>query len=108
MEDEHLATYAELLKAVRQNKKQSQTRHLASQCSQSMEQASARTTAPTSLFPPCKLKGGHPAVSGRAAMVEDDEDLDVGDDVQEEGSCNTEEVEFLESRAAEPYEEYMV
>ena len=79
MEDEHPATYAELLKAASQIEKWSQARHPASQCSQSDGSSNVWASTFTSLFPSCRLKGNHLAVSGRAAAMDSDEDWDVGD-----------------------------
>ena len=105
MEGKHPATYTKLLKAVRQIKKWSQARDPTSQLD---GPSNVQATTSTSLFPSCRLKGNYLTFSGRAAVLEDDEDCDVGDDAQEEDSSDAEKEGPWDTGASEPSEEYMV
>ena len=72
LEDECAATYAELLRAVRQIMRQSQARH-------PTHSVHSWTVGHCihNFFPPCRLKGNHLVVLDRAAVVEVDEDWDL-------------------------------
>ena len=64
-------------------------------------------TTSSSLFPSHRLKGNHPAVSGRAAAVESNEGWDIGDDAQDMDCSGIKEAGPQDTSDGKPSKEYM-